>query len=183
MPSIKVCGTCHTHQAKRFTMGKHGKAETALSISTMGKKVKAHAPGIFDKSCATCHNGICKDGGQCNACHGSHRFSAREARKPEACLPCHMGNHPQYEAYGNSRHGALYRSRGLDGNVPTCATCPYARRRPHGQNQLGLFWGSGGRARSTAFCCPEHRQRGRGDARSDSGPGQFQAQYGPMDRT
>nr|WP_321400185.1 multiheme c-type cytochrome [uncultured Desulfobacter sp.] len=137
MPNIKVCGTCHTTQAKRFTMGKHGKAEAALSISAMGKKVKAQASGVFDKSCATCHNSICKDGGRCNACHGSHRFSAREARKPEACLPCHMGNHPQYEAYGNSRHGALYRARGLDGSVPTCATC----HMPDGDHMVKTSWG------------------------------------------
>lgn len=137
MPNIKVCGTCHKKQAERFTMGKHGKAEAALSISAMGKKVKAQAPGIFEKSCATCHNGICKDGGQCNACHGSHMFSAREALKPEACLPCHMGNHPQYEAYGNSRHGALYRSRGLDSGAPTCAACHMAG----GDHMVKTSWG------------------------------------------
>ncbi len=137
MPSIKVCGKCHAEQAERFTMGKHGKAEEALFVSAMGKKVRTQFPVIFERSCATCHNEICKDGGQCNACHSGHRFSAREARKPESCLPCHMGNHPQYESYSFSKHGALYKSRGLDAGAPTCTTC----HMPGGDHMVKTSWG------------------------------------------
>jgi hypothetical protein len=122
-PAIHACKKCHEQQAEGFAMGKHGRAEEALAMAPMGKKIKAQAPEVFERSCAACHNGICRDGGQCDACHTGHRFSAKEARKPEACLPCHMGNHPQYEAYSNSKHGALYKSRGLDDTVPTCTTC------------------------------------------------------------
>lgn len=137
MPAIDICGKCHEEQANQFTRGKHGLAEKALSITTMGKKVKKQAPVIFERSCATCHNEICKDGGQCDACHTGHRFSAREARKPEACLPCHMGNHPQYEAYSTSKHGALYKSRGLDDSVPTCSTCHMSG----GNHMVKTSWG------------------------------------------
>ncbi len=137
MPSIKECGGCHKKQAEGFTMGKHGKAEEALYVSAMGKKVKTQSPAIFERSCATCHNEICKDGGQCDACHSGHRFSAQEARRPESCLPCHMGNHPQYESYSFSKHGALYKSRGLDDSIPTCATC----HMPDGDHMVKTSWG------------------------------------------
>ncbi|MBW1963251.1 MAG: cytochrome c3 family protein [Deltaproteobacteria bacterium] len=137
MPAIDVCGKCHKDQAERFTMGKHGKAEEALSIPPMGKKVNKQSPIVFERSCATCHNGICKGGGQCDACHAGHTFSAKEARKPESCLPCHMGNHPQYEAYSFSKHGALYKSRGLDAGVPTCSTC----HMPGGDHMVKTSWG------------------------------------------
>jgi len=136
-PAIDVCGKCHKEQADRFIMGKHGKAEEALSVSAMGKKVCKQYPFIFERSCATCHNEICKDGGQCDACHTGHKFSAGEARKPESCLPCHMGNHPQYEAYSFSKHGALYKSRGLDAGVPTCSTC----HMPDGDHMVKTSWG------------------------------------------
>jgi len=137
LPSIKVCGECHQAQADQFSAGKHGKAEEALYVSAMGKKVKTQFPAVFDRSCAVCHNEICKDGGQCDACHSGHRFSAREAKKPESCLPCHMGNHPQYESYNFSKHGALYKSRGLDGTVPTCTTC----HMPDGNHMVKTSWG------------------------------------------
>ncbi len=137
MPSIKVCGKCHEKQAKGFSMGKHGKAEEALFVSAMGKKVRTQSSAVFDRSCATCHNEICKDGGQCDACHTGHRFSAKEARKPESCLPCHLGNHPQYESYSCSKHGALYKSRGLDDSVPTCTTC----HMPEGDHMVKTSWG------------------------------------------
>lgn len=136
-PTIAACGRCHEKQAQRFALGKHGMAEKALAIPPMGKKVKSQAPIIFERACATCHNEICGGGGQCDACHSGHRFSAQEARKPEACLPCHMGNHPQYEAYSNSRHGALYRMRGLDAGAPTCSTCHL----PQGDHMVKTSWG------------------------------------------
>lgn len=137
LPTIKQCSKCHEKQASQFMLGKHARAEEALSIPPMGKKVNKQAPVVFRRACATCHQEICKGGGQCDACHSRHRFSAEEARKPEACLPCHMGNHPQYEAYGFSKHGALYKSRGLDDAVPTCATCHMSK----GDHMVKTSWG------------------------------------------
>lgn len=136
-PTITTCGKCHDQQASRFSVGKHGKAEEALRVSAMGKKTDAQAPAVFEESCARCHNGICKGGGQCDACHAGHKFSARDARKPEACLPCHMGNHSQYESYSFSKHGALYAMRGLDSGAPTCSTC----HMPHGDHMVKTSWG------------------------------------------
>lgn len=136
-PAIDACRKCHPEQAGGFSRGKHGLAEEALYISSMGKKVQTKAPAVFERSCATCHKEIGEGGGQCDACHRGHRFCAQEARKPEACLPCHMGNHPQYEAYSVSTHGALYRSRGLDGTVPTCSTCHL----PEGDHMVKTSWG------------------------------------------
>lgn len=71
----------------------------------------------------------------CIACHTRHGFNLEEARKPEACYTCHMGpDHPNYEAYMSSKHGAIYAARGSRWNwqapmaeanyeTPTCAYC------------------------------------------------------------
>lgn len=136
-PTITTCSTCHDQQAARFSSGKHGMAEAALRVSSMGKKTSAQAPAIFEQSCATCHNGIGRGGGQCDACHAGHKFSPEDAKKPEACLPCHMGNHSQYESYSFSKHGALYAMRGPDAGVPTCATCHMAK----GDHMVKTSWG------------------------------------------
>lgn len=82
--------------------------------------------------------------GSCMACHGRHSFKASIARQPENCGKCHLGpDHPQIEAYNESKHGIAYqtamRDRGMNamnilkaGNwvlgkdyytAPTCATC------------------------------------------------------------
>ena len=136
-PTVQVCKKCHKKQADRFTQGKHALAEKALYIPPMGKKVNKNAPIVFQRSCARCHLSIGEGGGQCDACHAGHRFSAREAQQPEACLPCHSGNHPQYEAFSFSKHGAVYRARGLDDGVPTCATC----HMPDGDHMVKTSWG------------------------------------------
>ena len=137
MPAIATCEKCHPDQAVQFKKGKHALAETALKIAPMGHKIKENAPIVFATSCAVCHLETGKDGGQCDACHGGHLFSAREARKPEACLPCHIGNHPSYEAYYHSKHGALYKMRGLDSGAPTCSTC----HMNNGNHKLMTSWG------------------------------------------
>lgn len=44
--------------------------------------------------------------GDCLGCHTLHKFSAEEARKPEACYSCHMGaDHPDAETYKDSKMG------------------------------------------------------------------------------
>lgn len=66
-----------------------------------------------------------------------HIDSQEEARKPETCGKCHLGyDHPQYEIYMESYHGARYSSHGdewnwtqepwrigLDFDTPTCSAC------------------------------------------------------------
>jgi len=137
MPAISTCEKCHLQQAVQFKKGKHALAEIALKIPPMGHKVKKNAPIVFETSCAVCHLEAGKNGGQCDACHGGHMFSAQEAKKPEACLPCHIGNHPSYEAYYHSNHGALYKMRGLDSGAPTCSTC----HMNNGDHKLMTSWG------------------------------------------
>jgi hydroxylamine dehydrogenase len=71
----------------------------------------------------------------CIACHTRHRFDPAEARRAEACMTCHMGpDHPNWEAYSTSKHGAIYLTDGPHWdwtkpmaeaayNAPTCAYC------------------------------------------------------------
>ncbi len=136
-PSISTCERCHKNQAKQFREGKHGFSEVALTTGNMSKKLWEKAPEIARKSCAVCHLTMGENGGQCDACHTRHRFSPEEAKRPEACLPCHAGDHPQYESYYNSKHGAIYRAEGLTGRVPTCATC----HMNNGNHKVLTSWG------------------------------------------
>ena len=136
-PNISTCRKCHKSQAKQFTEGKHALCEEALTTGNMSKKMRKKAPDIVEKSCAVCHLTMGENGGQCDACHTRHRFSPEEAKSPEACLPCHVDNHPQYESYYNSKHGAIYRSEGLTGRSPTCATCHMYK----GNHKVLTSWG------------------------------------------
>jgi hypothetical protein len=76
--------------------------------------------------------------GSCATCHGRHDFSARRARRPESCAPCHRGaEQPELEIFAASRHGVLWAEvadraelerdawwLGRDyGAAPSCATC------------------------------------------------------------
>ena len=136
-PSISTCERCHDSQAKQFREGKHALCEVALTTGNMAKKLWKKAPDIVEKSCAVCHLTMGEKGGQCDACHTRHRFSPDEANRPEACLPCHVDNHPQYESYYNSKHGAIYRAEGLTGRSPTCATC----HMNNGNHKVLTSWG------------------------------------------
>ena len=136
-PNIATCERCHKSQAKQFREGKHALCEAALTTGSMSKKLWKKAPEIAQKSCAVCHLTMGENGGQCDACHTRHRFSAKEAKKPEACLPCHVDNHPQYESYYNSKHGAVYKAEGLAGRSPTCATCHMDK----GNHKVLTSWG------------------------------------------
>lgn len=76
--------------------------------------------------------------GSCAACHTRHKFSMAEARRPETCGTCHLGpDHPQLEAYLESKHGVIYSNESQEWNfevsgtrwdtkyyrAPTCAIC------------------------------------------------------------
>ena len=102
----------------------------------------------------------------CIACHTRHSFSLVEARKPEACYTCHMGpDHPNYEAYMSSKHGAIYSTRGTEWDwtasmatarwdAPSCAFCHMVyvgddgtRRVSHNMTEK-IIWGMGVQAAS-----------------------------------
>jgi len=133
LPSPEVCGDCHADQhdqfvdEKRYGFPSHALAmERALDAKHFADKPKAEVT-----ACLQCHSVASK----CDSCHTRHRFSAAEARRPEACLTCHSGPpHPDDETYFHSAHGQIYLEQGENwdwskplrkGNypAPTCAYC------------------------------------------------------------
>ena len=73
--------------------------------------------------------------GKCNSCHSSHSFSVKEARRPEACAPCHTGpDHPHMEIWRASKHGQLFASQDTRDQSPTCVTC----HMPKGSHNTGI---------------------------------------------
>ncbi len=87
--------------------------------------------------------------GSCSACHSRHEFSAEVSRRPENCGKCHMGpDHPQYEVYRESKHGAAYKKNEDEMNLgapggewvlgedyaqaPTCSSCHMGPVGKHG---------------------------------------------------
>jgi hypothetical protein len=123
--SPTVCGRCHPAEVEAFA--KSGHARAGQSARDSARFIAAPA-AIQRTGCLACHEvgRDFPDGGQgrCSDCHAAHRFSAAEARRPEACEGCHLGpDHPQAEAWRASKHGVLYAS---DPSSPTCASCHFA---------------------------------------------------------
>ena len=133
LPTPDICASCHVIQhdqfvdEKRYGFPSHALAmERALDAKHFVDKPKAEVT-----ACLQCHSVATK----CDSCHSRHKFSAAEARRPEACITCHSGPpHPDDETYFNSAHGQLYLNEGHDwdwskplqkGNypAPTCAYC------------------------------------------------------------
>ena len=159
----KDCMQCHDKEAKEFGKSHHAKAAqfTGSLDNFLGNVVEG--PEIVTTGCAGCHGSVVKvmengklhpstwpnsgigrvnpDGskGTCAACHARHSFSIAQARQPEECGRCHMGpDHPQIEAYMESKHGVLFTANkekmkldvraenwhpGRDYLFPTCASC------------------------------------------------------------
>jgi len=133
LPTPKVCAECHSVQhdqfedEKRYGFPSHALAmERALDAKHFADKPKAEVT-----ACLQCHSVATK----CDSCHTRHKFSAAEARRPEACITCHSGPpHPDDETYFHSAHGQIYMKEGQSwdwskplkkGNypAPTCAYC------------------------------------------------------------
>lgn len=147
------CAECHKLQFRQFSEGKHAIAWMAMNaIPVTGKLPKE----IVERGCGGCHN-IGRDEGKCDSCHTRHLFSAAEARRAEACQTCHMGfDHPQWEMFSTSKHGAIYLTQGSQWDwarklkqwfadlndprtprVPTCAFC----HMPDGDHAVKTAWG------------------------------------------
>jgi hydroxylamine dehydrogenase len=111
MPSAEECSECHARQVKELVSEKdHGRPN---HIQAWEANVlvpwypEAYRRGWLagNAGCDMCH-GI---GEKCDPCHTRHTFSAAEARRPEACMTCHMGpDHPDAESYRESKHGIIY---------------------------------------------------------------------------
>jgi hydroxylamine dehydrogenase len=133
MPTPDICAKCHSTQHDQFTDEKrYGFPGHALAMErAVDAKHFVDKPKAEVASCVQCHSVATK----CDSCHTRHRFSAAEARRPEACITCHSGPpHPDDEAYFASAHGRKYRAQGAGwdwsrplrkGNypVPSCAYC------------------------------------------------------------
>jgi len=155
--SPRNCAVCHTPQFQQFSSGKHAAAWLAMTaMPTTAEQPKAIIEG--EKGCGGCHR-IGRDEGKCDSCHTRHLFAAAEARRPEACMTCHMGfDHPQWEMYSTSKHGAIYTVEGAHWNwdspladwfknpdqasasrprSPACAVC----HMPNGDHAVRTAWG------------------------------------------
>lgn len=136
-----VCKECHPQQVEEIASERaHGRPNHAQS-----EEVNSSTPsyienfrrgyGILQVGCDQCHTGIIR----CDGCHTRHLFSAAEARRPEACMSCHMGwDHPDFESYIGSKMGVIYHLEGggwdwekplsevipgKDYRTPTCQYC------------------------------------------------------------
>jgi len=155
--SPRNCAVCHLERFQQFSTGKHSVAWGAM-ISMPTTAMQPHALIEGMKGCGGCHR-IGLDEGKCDSCHTRHRFAAMEARRPEACMTCHMGfDHPQWEMYSTSKHGSIYAIEGshwdwsLDltdwfkapdhaspsrPRAPVCSTC----HMPNGDHSVRTAWG------------------------------------------
>ena len=120
VPSAQ-CQGCHAKATLEFKASVHGRA---LSDALKNARLMAQIPAMQRLGCLGCHDMGGPRGGRCNSCHGAHRFSSEDARRPEACGGCHRGpDHPHIEAYEASKHGVIYAASGDIAQAPTCATC------------------------------------------------------------
>ncbi len=132
-PTPADCGNCHEQQHAQFLdERRYGFPSHALAMErAVDAKHFVDKPKAEVAACVQCHSVATK----CDSCHTRHRFSAAEARRPEACLTCHSGPpHPDDETYFASAHGKRYLADGgawdwsrplKKGNypAPTCAYC------------------------------------------------------------
>ncbi len=138
-PTPKTCKKCHFKQVRQFNKGKHALAEATAHAIPM----TANQPDSVQKAaCLGCHSIGKKweDGsvGKCDSCHTRHLFSAEEARQPEACETCHMGeDHSQYEMWRSSKHGVIHATDGGSGRAPVCQTC----HMQEGDHEVMTGWG------------------------------------------
>lgn len=125
------CGKCHRKEYQEFMKSRHSIGwQRMLECG----KLMALPKDTRSERCGQCHNIQFK----CDSCHTRHTFNTLEAKTPEACRTCHMGpDHPHYEAYISSRHGAVYatsqstilkESQSVQSlRSPVCVTCHMPR--------------------------------------------------------
>jgi hydroxylamine dehydrogenase len=158
----KTCSGCHPREVEQYSKSKH--AHTLEIMWKVDYWLNDDMNNQIERTtgCYACHGtvvevhqgspvsgtwpnvGVGRKNpdetlGSCSSCHTRHRFSVKEARKPEACDQCHLGpDHPQIEIYNESKHGTIYHAEGNSWNwstddrqwkagrdfrAPTCAVC------------------------------------------------------------
>jgi multi-heme cytochrome with CxxCH motif len=154
----------------QISKGEHAVAWVAMTAMPTTAE-QPHAIIAGEKGCGGCHR-IGRDEGKCDSCHTRHLFATTESRRPEACMTCHMGfDHPQWEMYSTSKHGAIYEVEGSHGDwnirladwfnqpaqasplrprAPVCATC----HMPQGNHTVATAWGFLGLRLSTILSAP-----------------------------
>ncbi|MDH7500491.1 MAG: multiheme c-type cytochrome [candidate division NC10 bacterium] len=146
LPTPELCGSCHSTQYKQYADGKHALAWVAMeAMPTTGFQPHPYIEGL--KGCGGCHRiglrkaesrGAYRYGMACISCHTRHRFSRGEAQSPQACRMCHMGfDHPQWEMWSSSKHGAIYFTDPNSGRAPTCQAC----HMEEGNHRVMTAWG------------------------------------------
>lgn len=132
LPTPEQCKSCHETQFQQYSEGKHALAWVAMeAMPTTGFQPHPFIEGL--KGCGGCHriglrtvksDQAYRYGMACSSCHTRHRFSKAEAQSPQACRMCHMGfDHPQWEMWSSSKHGAIYFTDPTSGRAPTCQAC------------------------------------------------------------
>lgn len=149
MPTPATCEKCHSTQVHQFKKGKHNLAWIASSAMPMWSHQPKAVAGDGYKGCSACHRVGEKPAAeqaatryghaQCDSCHTRHAFKKSEAQDPRACMTCHMGfDHPQWEMYSTSKHGAIWQIEGKDSKrAPRCQTCHMAG----GDHNVLTSWG------------------------------------------
>jgi mono/diheme cytochrome c family protein len=133
-PDQAVCATCHTHQAKTFTQGRHGmRLAPGLMSSRSGlwglfrdQPLTPMRPELARLPMSKAAHGYELG---CTSCHSAHRFDTAGDAQVEACLGCHADQHSK--AYLGSPHHKLWQAE-LAGTAPkgsgvSCATCHMPR--------------------------------------------------------
>jgi len=163
-----VCARCHDKAARGHFAGKHGisfRAGRACTRSQMKTEENAegckdcHEKGaIASRQEVECSRFLAQSPemqrrgrlmchmveNRCDACHSSHSTDLSIARNPDICGTCHMGpDHPQYEMWESSKHGILFKQKGLK-YAPACTTC----HMPEGTHNVseGITMGLAGQA-------------------------------------
>ncbi len=142
-----VCARCHEEAGKGHSQGRHGVAlktghgctrnlpaatgsgascsfchETDSGRPRENSECSmflAQSPEMQLQGCLSCH----KVENRCDTCHTVHGTDLAMASEAETCGTCHMGpDHAQYEMWKSSRHGVIFKQRGMP-DAPTCVTC------------------------------------------------------------
>ncbi len=159
-----VCGRCHRKAFREQEASRHGRSLRA------GRGCTRNQPNRDRKGCVLCHEkGSLKPLSQvecarflkqtkemqslgcnrchevetsCASCHTSHLTDLAIVRAPRVCAKCHMGpDHPQWEMWQTSQHGALYRAPARR-SAPTAsaATCRKAATTSPGASPQPPGW-------------------------------------------
>jgi hydroxylamine dehydrogenase len=157
LPAEQVCQECHDEQFTQFSKGKHNFGWTSLNALPATHL----APDELiegGRGCGGCHNmgikteeqkkeqaekGYRYQNNSCDECHTRHTFSKEEALNPRACQQCHMGyDHPQWEMWSSSKHGARFFIQ-KEGGLPPGAAAPKCQdcHMADGNHENHTAWG------------------------------------------